>query len=102
MNLLTVGASTANPDELKYVYENHENFTALPTFYILPSMQQVFSLSIADLIPGRSISLENILHGEQYIEILGDIPAEGKLTSKASVVEVLDKGSGAAVVFDGE
>lgn len=64
-------------------------------------MQQVFKLSLADIVPGRSINLGNILHGEQYIEFFGDVPLEGELTSKATVVEVLDKGSGAAVVFNG-
>lgn len=100
---LSVGASTENPNELKYLYENHEDFTALPTFYILPAMQAIFtSDATQNIIPGRTISLDQVLHGEHYIEFVGDVPTEGRLISKSSVAEVLDKGSGAAIVHNGK
>ncbi|CAH1978141.1 unnamed protein product [Acanthoscelides obtectus] len=99
---LGVGASVANPQELQYLYEYHENYNILPTFYIIPAMQAVFASSIENVIPGKTISLEQVLHGEHYIEFLGEIPLEGKLTTKTKVVEVLDKGTGAVVVIDAE
>lgn len=96
---LGVGASLKNPTELKYIYENDEDFSALPTFFILPAMQAMFTSSkLETAIPGKSVSLAQILHGEQYIEFLGEIPKEGKLISKNSIAEVMDKGSGAAIV----
>ncbi|KAJ8963074.1 hypothetical protein NQ318_018538 [Aromia moschata] len=49
-------------------------------------------------IPGKTIGLDQFLHGEQYIEVNGELPQEGNLTSTCKVVEVLDKGSGAVVV----
>nr|CAH7749030.1 unnamed protein product [Callosobruchus chinensis] len=99
---LGVGASVANPEELQFLYEYHENYSILPTFYILPAMQAVFASSIENVIPGKHISLEQVLHGEHYIEFVGEIPLEGKLTTKAKVVEVLDKGTGAVIVIDAE
>lgn len=99
--IFPVGASVQ--DELQYVYENHEQFTALPSFYVLPAMQELFTSNLAaNAIPGKEISLEQILHGEQYIEFVGNVPLEGKLISKASVAEVLDKGSGAAIAYNSE
>jgi 3-hydroxyacyl-CoA dehydrogenase/3a,7a,12a-trihydroxy-5b-cholest-24-enoyl-CoA hydratase len=99
---ILVGASLKNKNELKFLYENHEDFAALPTFYILPAMRAIFtSSSLESAIPGKSISLAQVLHGEQYIEFLGNVPRDGKLMSTCSLVEVLDKGSGAAIVQDG-
>ncbi|XP_050514402.1 peroxisomal multifunctional enzyme type 2 isoform X1 [Diabrotica virgifera virgifera] len=99
---LGVGASVATKDELRYLYENHEDFSVLPTFFIMPAMQVLFTNPFGDIIPGKQVSLENILHGEQYIEIFGDVPLDGKLTSKSKVVDVLDKGSGAVIINDVE
>ncbi|KAG5894789.1 hypothetical protein JTB14_005225 [Gonioctena quinquepunctata] len=100
---LGVGTSVANPSELKFLYENHEEFEALPTFYIMPAMQALFSSNmLVGAVPGKVIGLESILHGEHYIEVLGDLPQEGQLVSKVKLMEVLDKGSGAAVVCDVE
>nr|CAI5840992.1 unnamed protein product [Callosobruchus analis] len=99
---LGVGASVANPEELQFLYEYHENYSILPTFYILPALNAVFASSVENVVPGKHISLENMLHGEHYIEFLGEVPLEGKLTTKAKVVEVLDKGTGAVIVLDAE
>ncbi|XP_045483178.1 peroxisomal multifunctional enzyme type 2 [Harmonia axyridis] len=98
---LGVGTSLKNEGELKYIYENHEEFTALPSFFVLPAIQSIFmSDFIEKAVAGRTVNLSQALHGEQYIEILGNLPTEGTLVSKASVVEVMDKGSGAAVVVN--
>ncbi|XP_063905915.1 peroxisomal multifunctional enzyme type 2 [Zophobas morio] len=100
---LGTGASTKKDNEMRFLYENDENFTPLPTFYILPGMQAMFASSqLESAIPGKTISLAQVLHGEQYIEFLGEVPTEGKLISKTNIVEVLDKGSGAAIVQDVE
>lgn len=99
----TVGASVTVPDELRFLYENHENYDILPTFFIMPGMQAVMSSAITtSAVPGKSITLDQVLHGEHYLEILHQPPQEGTLTSKLKLVEVLDKGSGAAIAVDGE
>lgn len=100
---VTVGASVQEPEELRYIYENHEDFAPLPSFFVLPAMQELFkSDATSRAIPGKEISLGQILHGEQYIEFVGELPYEGSLVSKGRIVEVLDKGSGAAVAYNGQ
>ena len=42
-----------------------------------------------------------ILHGEQYIESFGALPNDGTVTSQSTVVDVLDKGTGALIVTNG-
>lgn len=97
---LAVGASLTQSSELKFLYEGHDQFSILPTFYVLPALQCVMSSSsTTNAVPGKDIDLSNVLHGEQYIEVF-DLPTGGPLTSKANVSEVLDKGSGAAIVSD--
>lgn len=39
-----------------------------------------------------------ILHGEQYLEVIDHLPVEGKLITKGTVIDVMDKKSGALVV----
>lgn len=98
---LGVGASVSRAEDLKFIYENHEDFQVLPSFFVLPGMQTLFMSDIMEnAVPGKTINLAQVLHGEQYVEILGDIPTDGALTSKASIVEVLDKGSGAAITVN--
>lgn len=96
----SVGSSIARPEEVRFLYENHENFDVLPTFYIMPAMKAMFLTPMTNAVPGKTVSLENILHGEQYIEILGPLPTDGKLISKPKIVEVLDKSSGAVIIAD--
>lgn len=100
--LIAVGTSLARPEELKFLYENHENFDVLPSFFIMPAMKALFLTPMENVIPGKQVSLESILHGEHYIELIGPVPADGKLNSKVRVVEILDKSSGAVIVYEGK
>lgn len=95
-----MGASVERPSELRFLYENDENFTPLPSYFILPGMNAVFTSSIESPYPNVKVSLEKLLHGEQYLEILDEIPRSGYLTSSCKLVDVLDKGSGAVFVYD--
>ncbi|XP_066262129.1 peroxisomal multifunctional enzyme type 2-like isoform X1 [Euwallacea similis] len=99
---LGVGASLAKgSDELKYLYESHEEFSALPSFFILPALQVLLtSAEISKAIPGKEVNLTQILHGEQYLEIVKEMPLEGQLFQKVEIAEVLDKTSGASVVVN--
>lgn len=88
---------------MKFLYENHEDFSPIPSFFVQPALVHIMSGgSFDDVVPGKSVNLASILHGEQYVEFLGDLPVEGVLTNRSKVAEVLDKGSGAAVVHNGK
>lgn len=41
------------------------------------------------------------LHGEEYVELYKPMPTSGVLTNKVTVADVLDKGKGAVILFDG-
>nr|CAD7452951.1 unnamed protein product [Timema tahoe] len=98
---LGVGASLNNPEDLKYLYEGHEAFSALPTFLIIPAITTLLGANIiGDVFPGKDIDLTKMLHGEQYLEVIRPLETSGELVSKARVVDVLDKGSGAAILVD--
>nr|XP_022912916.1 peroxisomal multifunctional enzyme type 2-like isoform X1 [Onthophagus taurus] len=97
---LGVGASVTTEEELKFLYENHESFGPLPGYFVCPALTALYmSRLTTSAVPGKEISLERILHGEQYLEIVGDLKSSGTLHSKLSISEVLDKGSGALIVY---
>ncbi|XP_067634523.1 peroxisomal multifunctional enzyme type 2 [Eurosta solidaginis] len=98
---LGIGASVKNANDLKFLYENHAEFAAIPTFFVLPGLIVSMQTSlVADALPAGKAELTNILHGEQYLEICDDIPTSGTLTTSGKVFDVMDKGSGALVVVN--
>ncbi|XP_065166883.1 peroxisomal multifunctional enzyme type 2-like isoform X1 [Atheta coriaria] len=98
---LGVGASVTNPGDLRFLYENHEDFSVLPTYLATLSVGALMSSSTMDnVVPGKTVSLENVLHGEQYLEVMDDFSAPKTFTNSMNTVEVLDKGSGAVIVTD--
>ncbi|XP_070820743.1 peroxisomal multifunctional enzyme type 2 [Chaetodon trifascialis] len=96
---LGVGMSTKDPDHLRFLYEGHSDFSCLPTFAVIPSMAAMMDGGLG-AIPGLSIDLTRILHGEQYLELYRPLPTSGKLVSEATIADVLDKGSGAVLLLD--
>ncbi|XP_072942667.1 peroxisomal multifunctional enzyme type 2 [Epargyreus clarus] len=100
---LGVGASVVNPGDLRFLYEAHENFNALPTYFILPGMSMESPVVANAMPPGKHADFTNILHGEQFIEFLGEFPGtEGSFTTRNYVAEVLDKGSSAIAIVNSE
>ena len=49
-------------------------------------------------IPGLNYGFDRILHGEQYLEVKRPLPPHAKLTHKAKVTQIWDKGKHAIVV----
>lgn len=94
---LGVGMSTKEPDHLKFLYEGHEDFSCLPTFGVIPAQSAMTGLSS---ITGLNIDFTRLLHGEQYLEMFRPLPTSGTLTSRATVADVLDKGSGMVILLD--
>ena len=41
-----------------------------------------------------------VLHGEQYLELVSPMNTEGSLTTKASVIDVQEKKSGAVITAE--
>ncbi|XP_048065393.1 peroxisomal multifunctional enzyme type 2 [Megalobrama amblycephala] len=94
---LGVGMSTKDPDHLQFLYEGHQEFSCLPTFGVIAAQSAMTGLGS---IPGLDIDFTRLLHGEQYLELFKPLPISGTLTSRATVADVLDKGSGMIVLLD--
>merc|ERR1712025_86991 len=50
--------------------------------------------------PGLSYGLDRVLHGEQYTELKRPLPKHAKLTHRARISDIFDKGKGALVVTE--
>ncbi|XP_064653288.1 peroxisomal multifunctional enzyme type 2-like [Lineus longissimus] len=96
---LGVGVSTTQPDHLKFLFELAEDFCVLPTYGVIPCFASSTSLFNGS-VPGLEIDVAKVLHGEQYLEVFKPLPANCQVTTTPSVVDVLDKGSGAAIVVN--
>ncbi|XP_060736775.1 peroxisomal multifunctional enzyme type 2 [Tachysurus vachellii] len=96
---LGVGMSTREADHLKFLYEGHEEFSCLPTFGVIPGMASMLDGGLSS-VPGLNFDPTKLLHGEQYLELYRPLPTSGTLTSKASIADVFDKGSGAVILLD--
>ena len=90
-----IGAGT---DELQYTTENTKNIDqkVFPTFAVIVG---------GGGIPMREVGSFNptlMVHGEQGIELLGEIPAEGEIESVGECAAIYDKGSAAVLEFTSE
>ncbi|XP_031828485.2 peroxisomal multifunctional enzyme type 2 [Nomia melanderi] len=100
---LGVGATVKEPSDLQYLYECHENFTTLPTFYTLYGpMFAMNSKMLEDSLPGFQINPMKMLHGEDYIELHKPVPTEATVETHFKLVDILDKGSGAVFLINYE
>lgn len=86
---------------MRFLYENHEDFQPLPSYYVVPGLKALMSSSIVpEALPHAEVNPVTILHGEQYLEIVSDQPLEGETRTELKVADALDKGSGALVIVD--
>ncbi|MBV8757584.1 MAG: SDR family NAD(P)-dependent oxidoreductase, partial [Deltaproteobacteria bacterium] len=101
---LGVGAAKdpTNEADLALVYEmSGKGMKVLPSFGVLPAINMVFDQAKRGITaPGLNFGLDRVLHGEQYTELKRPLPTTGKLTTKAKVSNIYDKGKNALVVTE--
>ncbi|MBW2294734.1 MAG: MaoC family dehydratase N-terminal domain-containing protein [Deltaproteobacteria bacterium] len=92
---LGVGAGT---QELRFTTENSQNIQqrVLPTFAVIIGGGGAPFNKIGDFNPAM------LVHGEQGIELLGEIPPEGEVESVGKISAIWDKGKGAVVEMTSE
>lgn len=100
---LGVGAAR-NPldeSELKYVYELNGEFSALPTYAVMPQMNAMLECAKSgqNALPGMNFGFERLLHGEQYTEIKKPLPRQAKLKHTFKLKSAYDKDPHAVVTF---
>jgi len=101
---LGIGASLSqsNTTELKFLYEGHDDFSAIPSYAVIPAQSSVMTDIFVGGIPGlKGFSLAQALHGEQYVELKRPLPTSGTLYSEGKITDVVDKKSGALILIDG-
>jgi acyl dehydratase len=85
----------AGPDELQFVYER--DLKVLPTFAVIPAFPAMLNLGGA-----MEVNPALVLHGEQRIELLQEIPTSGTITTTPTIKAIYDKQKAALVVVETE
>ncbi len=95
------GRDPMDDSDLKFVYEMHRDFQALPTFAVMPQSSAMLKAAKEGkfALPGMNFGLDRLLHGEQYTEIKHPIPRKAKLRHVFRFKEAFDKDPNAVVTF---
>lgn len=100
---LGVGASMSNPIDIAYIYENHENFAVIPTYYVsFVPMGCMGSDMLEKALPNKDVNLAGVVHGEQYLKIFAKMPTEATVETRFRVQATLDKGRHAIMLIEHE
>jgi acyl dehydratase len=76
-------------EQLSYVFEESENFSALPTMAVVLGSPGFWSRD-----PETGIDWVRVLHGEQKLELHSPIPASATIKAQSKVTGLVDKGAG--------
>lgn len=101
---LGVGAAEdpGNERDLRLVYELHgQGMKALPSYGVIPAINTLLTLGKrGEQAPGLHYGLDRVLHGEQVTELLRPLPTHARLTNRARIKDIFDKGKNALVVTE--
>lgn len=87
----------AHATDLKYTFEQDDNFQVIPTFGVIPFFS--INIDMGKLVPNFDPRM--LLHGEQYLEIRKwPLPTSGDLVNIGKPIEILDKGKAAVVISE--
>ena len=84
-----LGADPMDEEQLSYVFEESENFSALPTMAVVLGSPGFWSRD-----PETGIDWVRVLHGEQKLELHNPIPASATIKAQSKVTGLVDKGAG--------
>lgn len=91
---LGVGASAK---DLKYTFENNENFGPVPTFGVIPMFFAHFPYE--EVV--QNFNPMKLLHGEQFLEIKKwPIPNEATLVTEGKLLDLVDKEKAAVAMVE--
>jgi multifunctional beta-oxidation protein len=91
---LSLGAKRT---DLPLVYENNDQFQALPSYGVVPWFNTATPWNMDDLV--KDFSPMMLLHGEQYMEVRKfPIPTTANTLTYPKLIDVIDKGNAAIVV----
>lgn len=86
----------AKRNQRNLVFEGNKDFTAVPTFGVVPAYFSKASWTLNEVVP--NYDQRRMLHGEQYLEILQwPIPTSATLKTSTKLIEVVDKGTATIV-----
>eukprot|EP00002_Diphylleia_rotans_P024091 TRINITY_DN4750_c0_g1_i1.p1 TRINITY_DN4750_c0_g1~~TRINITY_DN4750_c0_g1_i1.p1 ORF type:complete len:527 (+),score=121.91 TRINITY_DN4750_c0_g1_i1:60-1640(+) len=90
--------------DLKFVYENDPEFSAIPTYPVVLNMKRdsfdIVPFGQLNAIPGLNYDPDMVLHGEQELHILKKLPVGGSFEQHTKIVGLYDKGKGALLVIE--
>jgi acyl dehydratase len=92
-------ANWLDADELKFVYELHIDFCALPTMPVVYSGALINDIVRGD-IEGIKFNPMMLVHGEQALTLHKPLPVEGTIVCTPTIRNIYDKGSGMVIVTD--
>jgi acyl dehydratase len=85
---LGLGADPLDTNQLRYVFEEAEGFAALPTMAVVLAGPGFWARD-----PNSGISWQQVLHGEQEIELHAPVPAAATMVAETKITEIIDKGA---------
>ncbi len=86
---LGFGADPLDEAQLKFVFEEADGFAALPTMAVVLAGPGFWVRE-----PDSGVTWEQVLHGEQGLEIHAPLPSSGTVVGQTRIDEIIDKGDG--------